>query len=71
MTCLPVFESSVMTHFHFFQQLEVGNKLSCRARSVSQDLRSCVVVGGGAPAKDSVHDSGDDILGHFQTRRCC
>jgi len=71
MTWLPVFEqSSVTTHFHFFQQLDVGNELSCRDESVSQDLRSCVVVGGGALAKDGVDDSGDDTLGHSRARRC-
>ena len=71
MTWLPVFEqSSATTHFCFFQQLGVGNELSCRAESVSQDLRFCVVVGGGVPAKDGVDNNGHDTLGHSRARKC-
>ena len=54
---LWVTQSFVMSHSSSAQQLEIGDELSRRAESVSQDLRFCVVVDGGVSVKDGVDNS--------------
>ena len=44
--------------FLSIDHMEIGDELSRRAESVSQDLRFCVVVDGGVSVKDGVDNSG-------------